>query len=361
VPAAAFFQLKANYFGRAFDDGIIRALIACGYDVDIYAPNGDQPQAIFGSNVRRLAVDYRRSWLQSHRSLARRYDLFIGTADMPMAFAGVLAAIGRRPSVVASDEIYIGGYEGEALLYWKSITRWAMRRADLTIITDDLRIPLQREYAGLRGHHRFVSYPCCYVDPYRGRSREEARRALGIADDELVLSFTGHLIEGNGAHLMIRLLDRTGPKVRVLVQTGGRPDVVTDALMRRLEHDGRVIYLPDRVAWSEAPQITIAADASFVFYVTSMPDFQNLGTSSTKLCTSLWIGVPAIATWQPSFAFVNEMQCGVTFNREEELDAAIEQLRGNRERFAANTGRAVAEHIRPAEHLRDLEDALRSL
>ncbi len=361
MPAAAFFQLRANYFGRAFDDGIIRALTACGYDVDVYAPDGDQPQTVFGPNVRRLAVDYRRSWLQSHRSLARRYDLFLGTADLPMAFAGVLAAIGRRPSVVASDEIYIGGYEGEALLYWKSITRWAMRRADLTIITDKLRIPLQREYAGLRGNHRFVSYPCCFSEPYRGRTRQEARRALGISDDELVLSYTGTLTEANGAHWMVRLLDRTSSDVRVLVQSGGRPDPVIDALMTRLAHDGRVIYLPDRVEWSEAPQISIAADASFAFYLTTKPDFQNLGASSTKLCTSLWIGVPIIATWQPSFAFVDEMQCGLTVNDEQELDAAIGNLRDDRQRLAANTARAVAEYIRPADHLRELEAALRSL
>jgi glycosyltransferase involved in cell wall biosynthesis len=360
VPRAAFFELKASYFGRAFDDGILRALTACGYEVDVYAPDGELPQRIYGPNVHRLSVDYRRSWITSHLSLARRYDLFLGTSDLPMAFAGVFAALGRRRSVMVSDEIYIGGYEGMARLYWDPIARRAMRRADLTILTDMLRVPLQRQYAGLGDKpRRFVSYPCCYSEPYRGRSREEARRALGIADDELVLSFTGSFTERNGAQWLVRLIDRTGPKVRVLVQTGGRPDAITDALLTHLDRQGRVLYRPDRVEWLEAPEITIAADVSCVFYLTSMPDFQNLGASSQKLCTSLWIGVPVLATWQPSFAFIDNLQCGVTFDGEEQLDAALARLTADRPRFAANTTPAVTTHIRPTEHLREVTDALR--
>jgi glycosyltransferase involved in cell wall biosynthesis len=360
VPRAAYFELKANYFGRPFDDGILRALTACGYDVDVYAPDGAQPQQIYGPNVRRLSVDYRRSWITSHLSMARRYDLFLGTADLPMAFAGIFAALGRRRSVMASDEIFLGGYVGIARLYWDSIARRTMRGADLTILTDMLRAPLQREYAGLGTKpHRFVSYPCCYAEPYRGRSREEARRALGIADDETVLAFTGSFTELNGAQWLIRLIERTPPNVRVLVQTGGRPDPVTDALLTHLDHQGRVLYRPDRVEWLEAPEITIAADVSCVFYLTSLPDFQNLGASSQKLCTSLWIGVPVLATCQPSFTFIDDLQCGVTFSGEEQLDAALARLTADRHRFAANTAHAVTTHLRPADHLREVTDALR--
>lgn len=362
MPRAAYFELKAGYFGRPFDDGILRALTACGYEVDIYAPDGDLPQEIYGPNIRRLSVDYRRSWITSHLSLARRYDLFLGTADLPMAFAGIFATLGRRPSVMASDKIFLGGYVGIARLYWDRIARGTMRRADLTILTDMLREPLQREYAGLGTEpHRFVSYPCCYAEPYRGRSREEARHALGVADDELVLSFTGSFTELNGAQWLIRLIDRTPRNVRVLVQTGGRPDPVTDALLTHLDRQGRMIYRPDRVEWLEAPEITIAADISCAFYVTSLPDFQNLGASSQKLCTSLWIGVPVLATWQPSFTFIDELQCGVTFDGEDQLDAALSRVIANRERFASNTQHALTTRINAADHLRELTDALRRL
>jgi glycosyltransferase involved in cell wall biosynthesis len=361
MPRAAYFQLRSSYFGRAFDDGPIRALLACGYDVDIFSPEGALPQTIYPANVRRLEVEYRRSWLQSNFGLSRRYDLFLGTSDIPMAFAGVLAAAGRRPSVVASDEIFLGDYSGEAFLYWKSLTRWAMRRANFTIITDVLRAPLQREYIGLEREHRFVDYPCCYAYPYPGRSREEARRALGVQGDVFLVSFTGTLTEQNGAHWMIRLLDQLDPSIQFLVQSGGMPDPVTDAFMRRLHREGRVLYAPERVSWAEAAEISIAADASLAFYLANKPDFQNLGASSTKLCTSLWIGVPVIATWQPSFAFIDDLRCGITVRSEGELPAAVARMRAGRDTLAANTGRAIAERIRPAEHLRALEEAFRSL
>lgn len=358
---AAYFELKADYFGRPFDDGIVRALLALDYEIDIYAPDGELPQQLNGDRVRRKAVDYRRSWLTQHLKLARRYDLFLGTADVPMAFAGTLASLGRRPSVVASDEIYIGGYEGWATLYWKPLTRWAMRRADLTILTDRLREPLQREYAEIRGAHRFVSYPCCYAEPYGGRSREEARAALGIADDEFVLSFTGTFSEQNGAHWLVRLIDRVKRKFRVLVQTAGRPDPTVDAILTHLDREGSVIYRPDRLEWREAPELTVAADASCVFYLSPAPDFQNLGRSSTKLCMSLWIGVPVIATWQPSFRFVDELQCGVTFDGEANLDDALARMMANRALFAANALPTVESYVRPREALREVTEALARL
>jgi glycosyltransferase involved in cell wall biosynthesis len=358
MPRAAFFQLNAAYFGRAFDDGIVRALLTRGYEVDLYAPDGERPQHRYDSGVRRLAVDYRRAWLLRNLRLAYQYDLFIGTIDVPMAFAGVLAALGRKPSIVAADELYIGGYEGNAFLYWNAITRWAMRRADLTIITDRLRIPLHRQYARASSEQQFVGYPCCYAEPYGGRTRAEARRMLGIADDDFVLSCTGAFSEHNGAHWIIRLLDRSDARLRVLVQPGGRPAAMTDALLEHLQSEGRVIYRPNRVEWTEAPQITMAADASCVFYLSPKPDFQNLGASSTKLCTSLWIGVPVIATKQPSFAPIDELRCGVTFEGESELDDAIAHMRRDRELYAANTARAVREWLRPEESFRELESAL---
>ena len=52
--------------------------------------------------------------------------LFLGTADIPMAFAGILARLAGRSSAVVCDEIYLGGYEGSATRYWKPLTRWAM-------------------------------------------------------------------------------------------------------------------------------------------------------------------------------------------------------------------------------------------
>jgi len=340
------------------DDGILRALLAAGFEVDVFAPDGDRPQSEYGERVRRCSLEYRRSWLQ--RNLGRRkwrdYDLFLGTADLPMAFAGLLAFLARRPSATVCDEIYLGGYEGHASLYWKSLTRWAMRRARFTIITDEVRNPLQREYAGLPPSHEFIPFPSSYATPYAGRSRAEARRALGIAEEDFVLSTTGAFRSENGSDWLVRAAGRDG--VRVMVQTAGAPDPVLDALLRRLEG---AIYVPERLGFRESTETTIAADAGAVFYLSPKPQFQNMGVSSQKLGMTLWLGIPVVATRQESFRFIEQYRCGELIDGEAELPAALARIRARREEYSSNALRATAEYVRPAERLERLTERFRRL
>ena len=356
---AAFFELRADYYGRPFDDGIIHALLDAGFEVDLFAPDGELPQPIYPPSVRRLPIEYRRRWLQRHLNPApwRRYDLFLGTSDLPMAFAGVVSGLARRPVVTAADEIFVGGYEGFASPFWERLAKRGMHNALFTIITDVCRIPLQREYASLPPDHEFASYPCCYALPYRGRSREEARRALGIGADDFVLSFTGTFTANNGAQWVVRLLDSM-PDVRLLVQPGGHTDPVTDALLAR---DPRILHLPARLSWKESMEVTVAADAALVFYLSPKPQFQLMGVSSQKLCTALWLGMPVIATRQESFRFLEEYGCGELIDGEEQLASAVERVRASRGSYAPNTRRAIADYIRPADKMADLSRRFRAL
>jgi len=354
---AAFFELRADYFGRPFEDGIIRALLAAGFAVDVFAPEGELPQTIYPDSVRRLAVEYRRRWLQRNLRISRwrAYDLFLGTADIPMAFAGILSRLARRPVVTAADEIFVGGYEGPATAYWKPLSRWGMRHAAFTILTDLVRVPLQREYANLPDDHELLSYPSCYAFPYAGPSREEARRALGIGDGEFVFSFSGTFTPNNGAQWAVRLLDAI-PDARLLVQPGGHSDPVLDAMLAR---DPRVLHLPQRLEWLDSMSITVAADAALVFYLSPQPQFQLMGVSSQKLCTALWLGIPVLATRQESFAFIEQFRCGELVGGEGDLLPAAERIRADREAYARNASRAVAEHIRPEEKLSLLAERFR--
>lgn len=354
---AAFFELRADFFGRPFEDGIIRALLDAGFAVDLFAPEGELPQTVYPDSVRRLSIEYRRRWLQLHLNPLRwrAYDLFLGTTDLPMAFAGVAARLARRPLVTAADEIFVGGYEGSARGVWQKLARGAMHRAAFTILTDLCRIPLQREYANLPGSHEYFAIPSCYSFPYGGRSREEARASLGIAPDDFVVSFTGTFTENNGAHWVVRLLDAM-PDVRILIQPGGHTNPVLDAMLAR---DRRVIHLPDRAGWLESMELTVAADLGLVFYLSPKPQFQFMGVSSQKLCTYLWLDIPVIATRQPSFEFVERLRCGELIEGENELADAVARVRTNR--GAYDTKRAVAEHIDAEEKVRLLAARFRAL
>ncbi len=352
---AAYFESRADYFGRPLDDGILRALLAHGYDIDIFAPGGDLPQNLYPANVRRFSVEYRRGWLQRHmrRRLWRDYDLFLGTADLPMAFAGTIAKLAGRPSVTVCDEIYLGGYEGMATtFYWKKLSQWAMRRAAFTIITDEVRIPLQREYASLSPQHEFALYPCAYATPYSGRSRTATRQALGIGDEDFVISSTGAFTSNNACDWLVRL---ASSNVRALIQTGGPPDPVLDSLLDRLSGP---LYFPERVEWRESTEITVAADVAAALYLSPKPQFQAMGVSSQKLCTALWLGIPILATRQDSFRFIEQYHCGELIDREADLPAAITRIRANREEYVANATRAMHEYVRPEKHLQALTERL---
>lgn len=356
---AAYFESRSDYFGRPLDDGILRSLLANGFDIDVYAPGGDLPQTLYPSNVRRLPVEYRRAWLQRHmgRRVWRDYDLFLGTADLPMAFAGTLARLANRPSVTVVDEIYLGGYEGLATtLYWKKLTQWAMRRAAFTIITDEVRISLQREYATLSPQHEFLLYPCAYPTPYTGRSHADARQALGIAEQDFILSSTGAFTSANACDWLVRIASND---LRLLIQTGSRPDPVLDTLLQRLSGP---LYFPDRLEWQESTEITVAADAAAVLYLSPKPQFQAMGISSQKLCTALWLGMPVVATRQNSFRFIEEYRCGELIDGEEDLPAAITRIRGgNRDEYAANAARAMREYVQAEEKLQALTERFREL
>lgn len=345
---AAFFCLWRDTFGRPMDDGVIGALLDSGFEVDVFAPRGDGPQQDFPPAVRRLAIDYRMATLERLvlKSFASRYDLFLGTPDVPVAFAGALAARARRPCVTVCDEIFVGGYTGAARTrYWLALTRWAMRRARFTVITDRVRIPLQRAFAGLSADHPFLEYPSCYAGPYGGSPRSAMRETLGIGADEFVLSFTGALTVLNGADWAIRYLDLAPAPARLLVQPGAS-DAVMDSLLAR---DPKVIHRPARLRWLAAAEITNAADVSLALYLSPAPQAQAMGVSSQKLCMSLWLGIPVVATRQPSFAFVEEYECGELIDGEAGLVPAIERIRGDRERYGAGASRAVSEYIRAPE------------
>lgn len=359
---AAYFLLLPEYFGRPLDDTIFRALLTAGFEIDVYAPGPDTAQTLYPDALRRLSVDYRAGWLRDNlrRSRWRDYDLFFATCDLPMAFAGLLARWAGRPSVVVCDEIYLGGYEGTARRHWKPLARWAMRQANLTVITDACRVPLQRAYANLPASHPFLELPCCYADDPSEVDRTAARKALGIEDGDFVLSFAGRPSAGTGLDWALRALDRLNGPRRLLVQTAGAPDPVCDAALVALARHGQVIYRPDRLEFRESLQLTAAADAALVVYTNPKPQFQAMGVSSHKLCLSLWLGIPVVATRQPSFAFIEQYECGVLIDGEEGLDDALERIRSQPARFRSGARRAVEEHIQARGKQRRFSDFLQS-
>lgn len=202
---AAHFLLVPELAASPPNEAIVQALGELGYEVDLYAPGGEArtPQ---GSLPPVYPVEYGRRWILKHAPSLRwrRYALFSGTTEDPMAVVAVLAWLHHRPSFTLADEIRSDAYRGDRPEWWKRLCRWGMRRSRLSIVGDPERVELQRQYAGLPAGDPVIVYPSCFrVPPGRGE-RERVRRERYIPNDALVLAYSGTFGRLLGAEWMLQ-------------------------------------------------------------------------------------------------------------------------------------------------------------
>ena len=360
---AAYFLLTHQYYGRPLDEGVVRALLSAGYEIDMFASALPEVDNIYPPTVRFLVVQYRLGWLRQNLNPIhwRKYDLFLGTSDLPMAVVGLLGALTGRKNVTICDEIYVGGYEGNARSLWKRLAQFGMRRSTFTVITDLCRIPLQQEYAGLTKDHQFVQFPCCFPDNKFIYDKKYWRNKLGIADDTCVISIAGET--ANGAHLAINALVDLPSRFRLLIQPGGSSiDKFTHATLQLLARDGRIVYVPGRSpSYIEAMSLSQAVDIGLVFYLSEKAQFKEMGVSSNKLCMYLQMGKPVIATRQDSFKFLEEFNAGILVNDEKELANAIEIIADDYERYCQSALKCFLNYIQPEKHLQKMIQQFESI
>ena len=353
---AAYFMSTDAFLGRPFDDAVIRSLADAGFDVDIFVPARGGDRAGYGPEINLRPVEYRMSWLAKNilRRTWRQYELFLGNADLPMAFAGVLAARARRKSVTVCDEVFIGEYAGNARLYWKSLAQLAMRRARFTVITDPCRNELQQQYAGLRNGHEFFCYPSCFRDRRHVGTREVWRHKLGVDSDTVLLSFSGFTSDLTGIHWAIRALNTLPDRFKLLLQPGPQSEMVS-ALIEHAAPRGRIICVPGREpSYVNATSVNLASDIGLVFYLSSSAAFKAMGMSSNKLCMYLQMGLPVVVNSLASFRFIEEYGAGILVDSEDQVPGALAKILDSYPAYAAGATRCYEEHIRPAARAREL-------
>lgn len=340
------------------NDALAQAYRELGYVVDFYAPAGDptHPHHL-GPPI--LPVAYGPRWLarEAWRPAWRRYAAFSCTTENPAAVAGALARLHRRPLVVLADEIRAGAYRGNAPESWKRRCLAAMRRADLTIVNDESRIELQRDYAGLPAASPVIVYPGGYRQPPAPVDRAAQRAAWGCAEDDLVLGFSGAFSTGNGGHWFVEAVQRI-PMLRGVVQPLW-VDEMTRFLLPRIAGHERLYVEPRRLHWHEAWSQAAALDVGLAIYLQPGTQFQRMGTSSNRLCMFLAMGVPVIASRQESLRFLEQFDCGVLVDSADELVAAVGTIASRLDAMKANARRCWMEHGRAEARYRELVQALR--
>jgi glycosyltransferase involved in cell wall biosynthesis len=358
---AAHFLLSPDLAGSPPNEAIVHSLLELGYAVDLFTPDGGPAATPYGPQVTTHAVGYGRRWLIKNAlsSRWRGYSLFSGTSEDPLAVVGALAFLHRRPSFALVDEIKSGSYRGDSPEYWKRLCRWGIRQAGFSIVNDSSRIPLLRDYAGLRPDQKMIVYPGCFHVPPAPDVRADLRKEWGVPDGALVIASSGGFNLTAGAQWLIGALQRS-PNVHAVIQPLG-VDALARFLLQNLSCRDRMHVEDARLGWKQAWASAAAFDVGLAVYTNPAPQFQNMGISSNRLCMYLAMGVPVIASRQPSFRFLEEYGCGVLVDSQAEFDAAIEHIRSNLDAMKANALKCAREYIDAPARRQGLKDAIRAL
>jgi glycosyltransferase involved in cell wall biosynthesis len=356
---AAHFLLNRELATSPPNEALISIYLDCGYEVDVFAPGALADVSAYGSRVRAQAAEYGYRWIAANAFSPRwlGYSAFSCTTEDPAAVSGMLARLYRRPHIVIADEIRSGSYAGNRSRRWKQICRFGLRSATLTVVNEELRIPLQRDYAGLPADAPIIVYPGCFRIPPPPGDRAALREARGLPRDAFVLCYSGLTSYGGGGHWLAEAMG----KVEDLWVLGQIPnlDPLTRELLRRLRGSERLVLEERRLGWREAWSSMAAIDVGMVVYLSDAPQFCNMGIASNRLCMFLSMGVPVIASRQPSFQFIEDYGCGVLVERMDDVPDALRRIRAQQPQMAARALDCAREYIRAPERYVEWRDAVR--
>ena len=360
-PNAAHFLLVPELAFSPPNEAIIHALLSNGYRVHLYSPEPLPDVSAYGPDVSCRPVRYGLRWLvrNAFSGRWRQYQIFSGTAEEPFATVGTLALLQRRPLFLLVDEIKSGSYYGNDPEYLKRLHRWAMRRASFCIVNDESRIGLLLNYAGISDASRISVYPGCFREPPKPLERAALRRRWGISDGALVLGVSGGFNETAGAGWLLEAFCKN-PDLYLVVQAVNLPRF-SRLLIGHMQGRERLYLEPDRIGWLEAWATAPAMDIGLAIYLNKAPQFQNMGISSNRLCMFLAMGVPVIASRQPSFRFIEDYDCGVLVSDVREFTAAIEQIGARLPAMRKNALRCAREYIRAPERAAELQQRIGGL
>lgn len=340
------------------NDAAVTALCDLGYAVDLYAPGGSFDVSRYGPGARAFPVEYGYRWMVRHLLSPgwRRYAGFSGTTEDSLAVAGLLGWLHQRPVITFADEIRSGGYAGNRSQTWKNLCRFGMRHSRLTIVNEQERIDLQRDYARLAAGAPVLVYPGCFRDPPAPGDRAELRTGRGLPVGALVLCYSGVMSHGNGGLWMAEAL-RQCPNLWVWGQIVNL-DPLARGLLERLRGSERLVLEKERMSWQQAWASMAAVDIGMVVYLQDAPQYRHMGIASNRLCMFLAMGVPVIASRQPSFEFIERYDCGVLIEGPEATPDAVARIAGRLDAMRANALECARDYIRAHQRWVELRDAL---
>jgi glycosyltransferase involved in cell wall biosynthesis len=353
---AAHFLLIPELIHSPPNCAIINAYIQNGYIVDVFTPGSTPEKTIYGDSIRVFRVEY--SWIWILRNIIHTrwfsYALVSGTSEDPLGIVGLICTIYRTKGICLVDEIKSGSYRGDRSELWKKICIRAIRNSNFSIVNDNSRIGLLRQYAGLGEHKEILVYPgCFYQRPEISElKRVEYRKSWGFSNEDFIIGSSGGFNMTAGADWLLRYIKENDDVRSVIQPLGVTP--LSMFLLRNLDYHKRIFIQNQRMDWNEAWESAQGLDIGICIYMNQAPQFQNMGISSNRLCMFLAMGVPVIASRQESFTFLETYECGLLVEDYNDFESAVGYIKKNWADMRDNCGKCFEEYIRPSQRYRTL-------
>lgn len=360
--SVAHFLLIPELLYSPPNHAIIRAYADLGYQIDIFTPNMNETETLYGDHVRVFSVSYTWIWIiknvLSFRWLG--YEIISGTSEDPLAIVGLLSFIYRKKSVALVDEIKSGSYRGDRSNRWKDLCQWSIRQANFSIVNDVHRIDLLREYAKLKSSNKVIVYPGCFVHkPVSDEDIGSIKAGWGLPRDSFVIGSSGGFNLTAGADWLLDSIQQI-QDIFAVIQPLGVSDLSL-FLLEKLAYSDRIYIQRNRLSWNEAWKKARGFDIGLSIYSNPAPQFQHMGISSNRLCMFLAMGVPVIASRQQSFNFLEKYNCGILVSNLSEFLDAIHMIRRSHAVMKENCQVCVDEYIRPKERFQQLFSIIQHL
>ena len=345
------------------NDAIIRAYIENDYSVDIYAPGNLPSKTEYGQMVNTCEVSYTWVWILRNAIKLKwlDYNCFSGTSEDPLAVVGLLSYVYKKQSISLVDEIKSGSYRGDRSRHWKELCKWSIRHSSFSIVNDESRISLLKEYVSLKEAQQVHVFPGCFIDPPK-RSRQErsqTRENWGFTEKDFVIGSSGGFNMTAGADWLIGSIGEMSDLRAVIQPLGISP--LAMFLLQVLPVSDRIYVQTERLGWRKAWVSAQGLDVGLCIYSNQAPQFQNMGVSSNRLCMFIAMGVPVIASRQKSFEFLEDYNCGVLVNSYNEFVDAIKIIRNNHREMVSNCQVCFQKYIRPEERYKALVNKINTL
>jgi glycosyltransferase involved in cell wall biosynthesis len=333
-------------------------LAAEGFGIDLVAPTATYgyPDWTPIAGVRQLVVSgYRdRPTVQDARTLARLavrglvrrdYAAILATPIVSMVLGAALAALWRVPLVVLSDELYTEGDPNSPHPRWHGAMHRAHAQAALTIITDIRRAALLRDESNLLNEQRFVELPNSPSGTVVSADRDEFRKRLRVAADDVLVLHSGGLWPWARAPELMSALPTLAANTIVVFQQNVRADAATRELYELVECAYPVRFLADPVPYELVDDAVAASDIGLALYRGDTPNVALTGKGSGKLGRYLRAGKPVIVDRTGGLEWVAEYGAGEVITDVTGLPQAIERIMADYDRYAQRARECHAEHM----------------